>query len=126
MYHDPRLIRNARRLRRELSSAEKILWARLRGRRFAGYRFRRQHLIDPYIADFCCAVAALVIELDGETHLGKEEADRTRQTYLESTGLKVLRFWNTDVFEGLDGVLEAVYRECQQRSQIPPRPQPSR
>jgi very-short-patch-repair endonuclease len=126
MDHDPRLILNARKLRRTLSPAEKILWGQLRGRRFQGYRFRRQHVIDPYIADFYCAVAALVIELDGETHLGKEEADRIRQDYLEGKGLKVVRFWNTDVFEDRDSVLEAVYRECQQRAVIPPRPQPLR
>src|SRR5947209_8061778 len=86
MPHDPRLIAHARRLRRELTPTEKLLWYQLRGRRFGGYRFRRQHIIDPYIADFYCADATLVIELDGETHLGKEEQDRCRQAYLESNG----------------------------------------
>ena len=122
MNHDPRLIQFARQLRRELTPAEKILWGHLRGRRFGGYRFRRQHLIDPYIADFYCAVANLVVELDGETHLGKEDQDRLRQKFLESNGLKVLRFWNTDVFDNLESVLEVLHRECCQRAVIPPRP----
>jgi len=71
-------------------------------------------------------VASLVIELDGETHLGKEEEDRIRQTYLEGKGLMVLRFWNTDVFDNLEGVLEVIYQGCQQRAVVPPRPQPQR
>jgi very-short-patch-repair endonuclease len=126
MYHDPRLIEYARQLRRDLSPAEKILWPQLRGRRFCGFRFRRQHIIDPYIADFYCAVTSLVVELDGETHLGKEAADQLRQKFLENKGLKVLRFWNTDVFENLESILEVIYRECQQRAVVPPRPQSQR
>jgi very-short-patch-repair endonuclease len=126
MDHDPRLVEFARKLRREITPAEKVLWQELRGRRFAGYRFRRQHVVDPYIADFYCAVATLVIELDGETHLGNEEKDKVRQSTLESRGLKVLRFWNNQVFVELDAVLEEVYRECQQRAVIAPRPLPPR
>jgi adenine-specific DNA-methyltransferase len=124
MYHDPRLIQYARELRHDLAPAERILWQQLRGRRFAGYRFRRQHLIDPYIADFYCAAASLVVELDGETHLGadREEADRRRQRFLEDNGLCVLRFWNTDVFESLDAVMEVIYRECVARARFPAKP----
>jgi very-short-patch-repair endonuclease len=126
MRQDPRLIHNARQLRRALTPAEKLIWPLLRSRRFGDYRFRRQHVIAPYIADFYCAVAGLVIELDGETHLGKEEEDRIRQDHLEGRGLKVLRFWNNDVFENLDGVLEVIDRECRQRAAVPPKPPTSR
>src|SRR5262245_17397156 len=105
MKHDPRLIANARQLRRDLAPAEKVLWREVRGRRFAGYRFRRQHPFEPYVLDFYCAACRLVVELDGESHLGNEEADRRRQKYLEEAGLKVLRFWNTEVFDELDAVL---------------------
>ena len=119
MKHDPRLIANARQLRRDLSPAEKLLWREVRGRRFAGYRFRRQHPFEPYVLDFYCAACRLVIELDGESHLGNEEADRRRQKYLEDAGLKVLRFWNTEVFDEFDSVLEAIYQECQARVNRP-------
>jgi adenine-specific DNA-methyltransferase len=94
----------------------------LRGRRFGGFRFRRQHIIGCYIADFYCAVSALVLELDGESHLGAADYDRVRQSYLEKQGLKVLRFWNTQVFEELEPVLEVIWAECQQRAVHPPRP----
>src|SRR4051794_15224060 len=109
MHHDPRLVRNARRLRHNLTPAEKVLWPQLRGRRFGGYRFRRQHVIEPYITDLYCAAAALVVELDGETHLGKEEEDRIRQAFLEGQGLTVLRFWNVEIFEDLEAVLAVIY-----------------
>jgi very-short-patch-repair endonuclease len=126
MDHDPRLVEFARKLRREITPTEKILWSALRGRRFAGYRFRRQHLVDPYIVDFYCATAALVIELDGETHLGNEVHDRTRQDFLESAGLKVLRFWNTQIFDDLEPVLQTIFRECEARATVAPRSQPPR
>ena len=58
-----------------------------------------------------------MIELDGESHLGNEEADRNRQYDLEKRGLKIMRFWNPDVFDNLDGILQAIYEECQKRSQ---------
>ena len=66
---DPRLLEFARRMRREPSPAEDAMWRLLRNRRLAGFRFRRQHPIPPYITDFYCSVAKLVIELDGDTHL---------------------------------------------------------
>jgi very-short-patch-repair endonuclease len=122
MKQDPRLVNNARELRRNQSPAEKNLWRALRGRRFGGYRFRRQHIVGCYIADFYCAVSALVLELDGESHLGAEDYDRVRQNYLEKQGLMVLRFWNTDVFEDLEPVLEVIWAQCQRRAVHPPRP----
>jgi very-short-patch-repair endonuclease len=88
------------------------MWRLLRDRRLAGFRFRRQHPIPPYIADYYCAVARLVVELDGESHVGNEEADRVRGAFFASQGLPLIRFWNTVVFEDRDAVLETVYRAC--------------
>jgi very-short-patch-repair endonuclease len=102
----------ARPLRRGLTPAEKILWPMLRGRRFAGWKFRRQEPLDRYVADFFCARCRLIVELDGETHLGDEAADQKRQKYLESQGFRLLRFWNTQVFEEREAVLEAIYQAC--------------
>jgi very-short-patch-repair endonuclease len=66
--------------------------------------------------DFYCAEATLVLELDGESHLTSVASDRVRQRYLERHGLKVLRFWNTEVFDDLDAVLEAIWNECERRA----------
>jgi very-short-patch-repair endonuclease len=110
--HNPRPYAIARRLRRELTPAEKILWGQLRNRRFAGFKFRRQQPIDRYVADFFCAAARLVVELDGESHVGKDVHDATRQAYLETQGLRVVRFWNTLVYDDLDTVLEVIWELC--------------
>jgi very-short-patch-repair endonuclease len=116
MPDDRWLLDRARDLRREMAPAEKILWQKLRNRWFAGFKFRRQAAIDGYIVDFDCAECKLVIELDGESHVGNEDADRNRQNDLEKHGLKVLRIWNPDLFDNLGGVLQAIYEECGQRS----------
>jgi very-short-patch-repair endonuclease len=106
----------ARKLRRDLTPAEKVLWPKLRGRRFAGLKFRRQQPIGRYVVDFFCPVATLVVELDGETHLGREVPDKSRQTFLEQLGYVVLRFWNNEVFDDSEAVLEAIYRVCVERT----------
>jgi very-short-patch-repair endonuclease len=112
---DPWFKQRARAMRHEATPAEQRLWPQLRGRRFTGLKFRRQHVIGSFIVDFYCAEASLVLEVDGETHLGKELLDQTRQRWLEDHGLKVLRFWNTEVFDDLEVVIEAIWRECQGR-----------
>jgi very-short-patch-repair endonuclease len=128
MKKDPLLKSRSRALRREMTPAEKILWGRLRDRRFAGFKFRRQHVIGPYIVDFYCAQARLVLEIDGETHLGRERPDQTRQSWLEGQGLKVVRFWNTEVYDDGDPVMEIIWRECVARcgkaDPSPPTPLP--
>src|SRR5207249_4194993 len=78
----------ARELRREMTPTEKRLWSHLRGRRFAGFKFRRQTPVAGYIADFYCAQACLIIELDGESHIGKEARDENRQQMLETKGVQ--------------------------------------
>ena len=104
----PILYERARRLRREMTPAEAILWRNLRNRRFGGVKFRRQHPIDWYIADFFCAEARLIPELDGESHLGKEERDSQRQAYIESHNLRIVRFWNSEVYDELEWVLHCI------------------
>jgi len=98
-------------LRRNLTDAESKLWQDLRARRLQGYKFRRQHPIDDYVADFACIPAKLVIEIDGATHSTEEELahDARRTEVMESLGWRVIRFTNDEVYEDVDGVVEAIY-----------------
>jgi very-short-patch-repair endonuclease len=97
----------ARRLRRDTTEAEKALWPRLRNRGFEELKFRRQVPFGRYIADFFCEELRLIIELDGGQHAGSER-DVVRTRYLESQGLRVVRFWNNDVLANMEGVLESL------------------
>ncbi|MBC8113218.1 MAG: DUF559 domain-containing protein, partial [Candidatus Saccharimonas sp.] len=106
----------ARELRQDANLPERILWEQLRGRRFQGFKFRRQHPIGPYVVDFYCAAASLVLELDGETHRGKADYDALRQQKLEECGLLVLRCPNVELYENLDGLMEKVWQVCCERS----------
>jgi very-short-patch-repair endonuclease len=101
----------ARRLRREQTDAEGKLWSRLRNRQVDGWRFKRQVPRGPYIVDFYCADAGLVVEVDGAQHLEERaEHDRRRTAYLEAQGLSVIRFWNRDVLVDIDVTIEAIHR----------------
>jgi very-short-patch-repair endonuclease len=107
--------RNAKQLRSDQTDAERKFWRNVRGRGFAGFKFRRQYPIEPYIADFVCLEIRLIVELDGGQH-AEEHArvyDDKRTAYLESKGFRVRRFWNVDVLTNMDGVLEALFREFQ-------------
>jgi len=84
------------------------LWSRLRDRRLVGARFRRQHPIGPFIADFCCTEAKLVIELDGGQHALRLREDQVRTKYIESQGYVVLWFWDNDVLTNMEGVLHRI------------------
>ena len=97
-----------RRLGGELTEAERVLWSKLRGRALRGWKFRRQHPIDAYIADFVCAEAGLVIELDGGQHASAVVYDEARTRALERSGFRVLRFWNSDVLTNIEGVLQSI------------------
>lgn len=81
-----------------------------------GFKFRRQHPIGPYITDFCCVDAKLVIELDGESHLEKRPQDAERDAWFRCNGYEVVRCWNTDVYENLEGFMERVWRLCYSRT----------
>jgi very-short-patch-repair endonuclease len=89
-----------------MTKAEVILWVNLRKRSLSGARFRRQHPVGPYIADFACIGSKLIIEVDGATHSTPDELayDAQRTKYLESEGWTVIRVTNTDIYENIDGV----------------------
>ena len=105
----------ARKLRRDSTNAERTLWLRLRNRWLEGWKFRRQVSMDPYIVDFLCLDAKLVIEVDGGQHDANRAKDEVRTRYLEGLGLRVIRFWNNEVLGNLDGVLEQILIELKQR-----------
>ena len=116
----PSTNRNARDLRRSPTDAERALWQHLRHRQLAGLKFRRQHPIGRYVVDFVCLEAGLVIELDGGQHAERKDEDEQRTTWLEGRGYRVLRFWNTEVFENLEGVLEVILRAVSDFGTQPP------
>jgi very-short-patch-repair endonuclease len=99
---------NARSLRSNMTDVERILWRAIRGRQLHGNRFRRQHPIGPYIADFACLEKKCVIELDGGQHQNQTVYDENRTMFLQGQGWQVLRFWNNDALNQLDGVLSMV------------------
>lgn len=98
--------KHAKQLRKDMPPAERKLWARIRARQLGGFRFRRQHSIGPYIADFASVEVRIVIELDG-AH------DHARDAFIESEGWSVLRFWNNDAYGNIDGVLETILDACE-------------
>ncbi len=98
----------ARRLRKGQTDAEKRLWNHLRDRQLSGFKFRRQHEIGPYVADFCCPQKKLVLELDGGQHAEQVLKDQKRTAYLNQMGYQVLRFWDHEVLQEPDSVLEAI------------------
>jgi very-short-patch-repair endonuclease len=100
----------ARILRGNLTDAERRLWSRLRLKQIDGHRFRRQVSIGPYIADFVCLDAKLVIEVDGGQHSDAAEKDARRTALMEAQGFRVVRFWNHEVLGNTDGVLETIRR----------------
>jgi very-short-patch-repair endonuclease len=104
----PRAGVEAKRLRRDMTDVERILWARLRRKQLDGYRFRRQAPIGPYIADFACLDEMLIVEVDGGQHSEPNDHEMRRNAYLKRRKFRVLRFWNHEVLENLDGVLQAV------------------
>jgi len=106
----------ARLLRKRASDAEQILWRHLRGRRLAGYKFRRQVVLEPYIVDFLCYEAMLIIEADGGQYAEQKRAQ------LEAMGYRVMRFWNHEILTETQAVLEQIHRALLAAT---PSPQPS-
>ncbi|NCT70782.1 MAG: endonuclease domain-containing protein [Xanthomonadaceae bacterium] len=100
-------LEHSRRLRRTMTDAELKLWKVLRGRRLEGLKFRRQHPIPPYVADFCCIEKKLIVELDGSQHTTRLDAARTR--ILRSQGWAILRFWDHDVLRATEAVVEVIW-----------------
>jgi very-short-patch-repair endonuclease len=110
----------SRKLRHNPTPAEQKLWARLSARQIAGTRFNRQFPIGPFICDFVSRSAMLVVEADGGQHAEQEEEDRKGTEYLRSRGYRVVRFWNNDIIENIDGVVETIERIL--RTSPPPAP----
>jgi len=99
----------ARVLRRNATDAERLLWKYIRGRRLAGCKFRRQFVIEPYIVDFICLEAKLIVEADGGQHAEQINNDAKRTAFLESLGYKIMRFWNHEILGDINAVLERIY-----------------
>jgi very-short-patch-repair endonuclease len=104
----PRKVERSRELRREMTPAEASLWVRLRGRGLHGLKFRRQQIIDGFIADFYCHAAGLVIEVDGAVHAGQADYDTARDQAIAAHGLRVLRFTNAQIEDDLQAVLSTI------------------
>ena len=108
----------ARNLRKNQTDAEQILWYQLRNRRFLNYKFRRQFPFDCYIADFICVELRLIIELDGSQHAEQADNDAERTLYLKQRGFKVIRFWNNELFDNIEGVLECIRLAVEKQKSI--------
>jgi very-short-patch-repair endonuclease len=116
-------IGSARRLRHQQTDAERTLWFRLRDRRLDGLKFRRQAAINQHVVDFCVD-ARVIIELDGGQHAVRPAEDLNRTKILEAMGYLVVRFWNNDVMQNIDGVLEEILRVAKLQPSEPPHPYP--
>ncbi|MBL8631159.1 MAG: endonuclease domain-containing protein [Rhodospirillaceae bacterium] len=99
-----------RQLRRNATDAETVLWNRIRNRQIQDVKFRRQWPVEGYITDFCCVERMLIIEVDGGQH-DESKRDELRTAKLQHAGYRVLRFWNNDVLENIEGVLEKLSAE---------------
>src|SRR5262245_24792024 len=106
-----------RKLRNSMPKAEVFLWTRLKRRQLLGCKFRRQFSVGPYVIDFYSPEIRLGIELDGDSHFqpGARDSDAARDAFIESFGIMLLRFLNSDVYDNLDGVIEAVGRAILER-----------
>jgi very-short-patch-repair endonuclease len=116
----PRPTRLAQRLRNDATDAERHLWSHLNRRQLGGYKFSRQMPVGPFICDFMCREASLVVELDGGQHaeLGREDAHRTE--YIEAEGYRVLRFWNNEVVGNAEGVLATILAKLESSHPLTP------
>jgi very-short-patch-repair endonuclease len=121
------LLARAKWMRLNPTEAEKRLWAILRAKRLTGFKFRRQVIIDSYIVDFVNFEHRLIVEADGSQH-AESEYDKRRDAYLKAQGLKVLRFWNSDILKNSEAVAETIWHALQTpplpsaASRLPPSP----
>ncbi|MDD5390362.1 MAG: HsdR family type I site-specific deoxyribonuclease [Gallionellaceae bacterium] len=109
----------ARQLRQGQTDAEQLIWRLLRDRRLRGMKFRRQHPVAPFVLDFYCHEARLAVELDGGQHVERTARDDERTAFLSRQGIRVLRFWNNDVLQNTEAVLEAVWRALEKLPSSP-------
>ncbi len=120
--YDREPTRRSRELRNNGTPAERKLWQHIRNRQLSGARFNRQVPIGPFICDFAARTAKIVIEMDGRQHALRSVEDKRRTHFLTSSGYRVLRFWNNDILENVDGVLTVIEQALNDR----PSPNPSR
>ena len=113
---EKKTVERARSLRKTMTKSEVILWQNLRREQLGGFKFRRQVPVGPFVADFACVELKLIVEVDGATHAEDNEIsyDAQRTRFLEAQGWRVLRVLNTDIYEGLDGVLELLRLELEE------------
>ena len=116
----PVTLETARLLRKRMSYSESILWDKLKGKQMLGLRFRPQHPIEFFIADFYCHAARLVIEIDGEIHSEQVEYDDGREAEMEKYGIKIVRFTNDEVNNDIENVLKKIETIIKERIQSPP------
>lgn len=109
-YNDPKFKYRRKELRQKETAEEKLLWAKLRGKQM-GYKFFRQYSVGPYILDFYCPEKRIAIELDGSQHVNNKEYDQQRDNHMSLNDIKVLRFWNREVNDNIDKVLQKVALE---------------
>jgi very-short-patch-repair endonuclease len=108
-----KLTQFAKQLRKSSTRAEALMWSKLRARQINGIKFRRQQPIENFIVDFVSFEKRIVIELDGGQHKMNMKKDNERDRYLAENNFKVLRFWNNEVFDNLEGVLEVIRKKCE-------------
>ena len=102
--------RRSRALRQNLTDAERLLWALLRGQRFGGFKFRRQHPLGRFFVDFVCLEQSLVVEVDGNHHAEQSEYDEARELWLEAEGFRTIRFSNREVLTDVENVKRAMWQ----------------
>ena len=106
------MLERAKKLRREMTPAEKKLWKELKANRLNGLHFRRQQVVHGYFPDFYCHQHELIVELDGGIHEFQKEYDAEREAYLISLGFRIIRFKNEEITKNLKGVLQRIVNEC--------------
>jgi len=118
LYNDPSRKPSRRRLRKDATDAERKLWSILRDRQVAGLKFSRQYSVGPYILDFYCSEQRLAIEVDGGQHaaMNGQQCDARRDSYLRDLNIGVIRFWNNDVLQNIEGVEQRLREEASRRS----------
>ncbi len=116
-FNSPSEKHRRRELRANMPPSEVLLWAKLKGRQLANCKFRRQYSVGQFVIDLYSPEIKLGVEIDGDSHFepGEEEKDKQRQSFLESVGIRIVRFQNTAVWENMDVVLEELTREILQR-----------
>jgi len=118
LYNDPTTKLDRRGLRKNATNAERKLWSILRSRRLIGLKFFRQYSVGPYILDFYCPERRIAIKVDGGQHadvLG-QQYDAHRDSYLRELNIRMIRFWNNDVLQNIDGVVEGMKEEAKKHS----------